>query len=43
MKDLESVKHAPERMYLNKQHIVVVEPVGTNSQVVKLIEQTKNE
>jgi hypothetical protein len=30
-------------MYLNKDHIVLVEPVGTGSQVAKLIEQTGNE
>lgn len=35
--------HAPDRMYLNRQHIVLVEPVGTGSQVAKLIEQTRNE
>ena len=35
--------HGPDRMYLNKQHIVVVEPVGQTSQVAKPIEQTKNE
>ena len=35
--------HGPDRMYLSTQHIVVVEPVGTGSQVAKLIEQSKNE
>jgi len=35
--------HGPDRMYLNKQHIVLVEPVGTGSQVAKLIEQTNKE
>jgi hypothetical protein len=31
--------HSPDRMYLNKQHIVLVEPVGADSQVAKLIAQ----
>ncbi len=35
--------HGPDKMYLNSQHIVLVEPVSPNSQVAKLIEQSKNE
>ena len=35
--------HGPDRMYLNKQHIVLIEPVGPSSQVAKLIEQSKRE
>jgi len=35
--------HAPDRMYLNKEHIVLIEPVSASSQVAKLIEQSKNE
>jgi hypothetical protein len=35
--------HSPDRMYLNRQHIVLVEPVGSASQVAKLIEKSKNE
>jgi hypothetical protein len=33
--------HGPDRMYLNKDHIVLVEPVGMGSPVAKLIEQTQ--
>jgi hypothetical protein len=33
--------HGPDRMYLNTQHIVVVETVGAGSQVEKLITQSK--
>jgi hypothetical protein len=35
--------HGPDRMYLNRQHVVLVEPVGPNSQVAKLIEQSKSD
>jgi hypothetical protein len=35
--------HGPDKMYLNERHIVLVEPVTPNSQVAKLIEQSKNE
>ena len=35
--------HGPDRMYLNRQHIILVEPVGPTSQVAKLIEQSKSE
>jgi hypothetical protein len=31
--------HEPDRMYLNPQSIVFVEPVGTNSKVAELIAQ----
>ena len=33
--------HGPDRMFLNERHIVLVEPVGTNSKVAKLIEDDK--
>jgi hypothetical protein len=33
--------HAPDRMYLNARHIVLIEPVNPNSQVAKLIAQEK--
>jgi len=33
--------HAPDRMYLNPTHIILVEPVGTNSKVAELIAQDK--
>lgn len=35
--------HGPDRMYLNPRHVVLIEPVGANSQIAKLIEQSKNE
>jgi hypothetical protein len=35
--------HGPDKMYLNARHIVLVEPVTPNSQVAKLIEQSRNE
>jgi hypothetical protein len=35
--------HAPDRMYLNPNQIVFVEPVGTNSKVAQLIEQAKKQ
>jgi len=31
--------HGPDRMFLNSRHIVLIEPVGTNSKVAKLIEE----
>jgi len=34
--------HAPDRMYLNPEHIILVEPVGTNSKVADLIQQEKS-
>jgi len=33
--------HAPDRMYLNPTHIILVEPVGANSKVAELIAQDK--
>lgn len=33
--------HAPDRMYLNAKGIVLVEPVGLDSQVAKLIANSK--
>jgi hypothetical protein len=32
--------HAPDRMYLNARHIVMVEPVSPNSKVAQLIAET---
>ena len=34
--------HAPDRMFLNQRHIILIEPVGTNSKVAQLIEADKN-
>lgn len=34
--------HAPDRMFLNQRHIILVEPVGTNSKVAELIQADKN-
>jgi hypothetical protein len=33
--------HAPEHMYINRQHIVVIEPVSPTSQMAQLIKQAK--
>jgi hypothetical protein len=33
--------HAPDRMYLNERHIVMVEPVNPNSKVAQLIAESK--
>jgi hypothetical protein len=33
--------HEPDRMYLNPQQIIFVEPVGANSKVAQLIAQSK--
>src|SRR5262249_3186071 len=33
--------HGPDRMYLNPGHIILVEPVGANSAVAKLIADKK--
>ncbi len=33
--------HEPDRMYLNPNQIILVEPVGTNSKVAKLIAEAK--
>jgi hypothetical protein len=35
--------HAPDRMYLNTKHIVLIEPVGPDSAVAKLIKQAKEQ
>jgi len=33
--------HGPDRMFLNQHHIILIEPVGTNSKVAQLIEADK--
>ena len=33
--------HAPDRMYLNPNQIILVEPVGSGSKVAQLIEENK--
>ena len=33
--------HGPDRMFLNQRHVVLIEPVGTNSKVAQLIEADK--
>ena len=33
--------HGPEYMYINGQHIVVIEPVAANSRVAQLIKEAK--
>ena len=33
--------HGPDRMFLNERHVVLIEPVGTNSKVAQLIEADK--
>ena len=33
--------HAPDRMYLNAAHIILVEPVGPESQVAKFIAENR--
>jgi len=33
--------HGPDRMFLNEHHVVLIEPVGTNSKVAQLIEADK--
>ena len=35
--------HGPEYMYINRQHIVVIEPVAANSRVAQLIKEAKNQ
>jgi hypothetical protein len=35
--------HGPEYMYINRQHIVVIEPVAANSRVEQLIKEAKNQ
>ncbi len=34
--------HSPEYMYINRQHIAVIEPVAPNSRVAQLIKEAKN-
>ena len=34
--------HGPDRMFLNARHIIMIEPVGTNSKVAELIQADKN-
>ena len=34
--------HGPDRMFLNQRHIIMIEPVGTNSKVSELIQADKN-
>ena len=34
--------HGPDRMFLNERHVVLIEPVGTNSKVAELIQADKN-
>jgi hypothetical protein len=33
--------HGPDRMFLNQRHVILIEPVGTNSKVAQLIEADK--
>jgi hypothetical protein len=33
--------HAPDRMFLNAHHIILIEPVGQNSKVAQLIAEDK--
>jgi hypothetical protein len=33
--------HAPDRMYINTSHVVVIEPVSDNSRVAQLIKEAK--
>ena len=33
--------HKPDSMYINTQHILMIEPVTPDSQVAKLIEQSE--
>jgi hypothetical protein len=35
--------HAPDFMYVNSSHIVVIEPVAANSRVAQLIKEAKNQ
>ena len=35
--------HGPEYMYINKQHIVVIEPVSASSRVAQLIKEAKSQ
>jgi hypothetical protein len=33
--------HGPDKMFLNERHVIMIEPVGANSQVAQLIEADK--
>jgi hypothetical protein len=33
--------HGPDRMIINSHHIILIEPVGTNSKVAQLIAEDK--
>jgi len=35
--------HAPDFMYINKQHIAIIEPVAANSRVEQLIKEAKDQ
>ncbi len=35
--------HGPDRMFLNERHIILIEPVGADSQVAKLIADDKKQ
>jgi hypothetical protein len=35
--------HGPEYMYINRQHIVIMEPVAANSRVAQLIKEASNQ
>ncbi len=35
--------HAPDYMYINRQHIVVVEPVSSSSRVAQLIKEARTQ
>jgi len=35
--------HGPDYMYINKQHIVIIEPVAPNSRVAQLIKEAHNQ
>jgi len=35
--------HGPDYMYINKQHIVIIEPVSPNSRVAQLIKEAHNQ
>jgi len=33
--------HGPDLMYINTRHVIVIEPVSTNSRVAQLINEAK--
>ena len=35
--------HGPDYMYINKEHIVIIEPVSPSSRVAQLIKEAKNQ